>query len=1055
MFILFRTQSRAFRLWTAATFSLLLALGSGAAMAQDEDDDALEEIVVTGSQIKGARINEALAVSVFSAEDIELLGVESGEELLDSIPEMGQNFFNETDTAGSVNAARGDAGAINLRNLGTGNTLTLLNGRRLVNMATYQTEEVGGAFVPVNSVNSRHIPVYGLRQVEVLRDGASAIYGADAVAGVVNNVMRDDFEGLTIRARFADYDNLPRNDESFAIEWGDSFNGGKTHVGVFARYYQRDRVNSQDDERWATSDFRGRFPDGHPYSFNGPDGLPDTDDESTIFRNTNASGAYPRFDVFSSLGSTHSLRVNDVTDSSGEFEMFPADDPQCAGTFYLIPSTGICSREDSGSRGLRHDFNALDRRDLLSELERTMVYGYLTHEMSDSLEAFGEWYFYDSKTNKVNSSIGDLGSVVLRVGASNYYNPLGAATIDGQPNPNRFPDPTGEIYADVPDEGYDLRYDLNRFTEAPRNVDNDGQSSRLLFGLRGTEGAWDWESAVVWSEATREDVTSNRVSNTLITQALYDPTPAAYNPFAGGVDSNIERALVSMYRKGRSTLTMWDLKFSNAELFEMPAGPAGFLIGYEYRRETYVDNRDPRLDGTIRFMRESDPINAPGVFDIEGDWDSCDPDTTPVGCSDDGFDTFPVTSDIVGASPTPDSRGQRTTNSLFAEFQLPLHRTLDVQLAARYEDFDDIGDTTVGRLAFGWRPFDPLLFRGSVSTAFRAPNLVTINEQFVARANTRDDWVCQFADDLANNGSDELCDRAYSMQRQATGSQDLKPEESTNTSIGLVLTPLEGLTLTVDYWTIEKEDTIGLFGEENHILNDLVLRLEAGTSNCGAVQGSPVVVRGDFDPDDQELIDGFLAAGLCPVGEVIYVSDSYLNLETLEVEGYDIGVYYDFDTAIGEFSLRYNGSFYDKFEIVGVSDLSNSILQAKEANPDITYPLQGLGDLLGIDGYQDGRHSASVIWRKDDWRVGLTGYRVDSFDEVLSDETLWKIPAMTTYNATIDYTFDVSDIDTRVRLGVNNVGDERAPIADESFGFFSDAHRDWGRFYYLDLRMQF
>ena len=216
MFILFRTQSRAFRLWTAAAFSVLLAIGSGAAVAQDEEDDkALEEIVVTGSQIKGARITDALAVSVFSAEDIEILGVESGEELLNSIPEMGQNFFNETDTAGSVNAARGDVGAINLRNLGTGNTLTLLNGRRMVNMATYQTEEVGGSFVPVNSVNSRHIPVYGLDRLDVFRDGASALYGADAVAGVVNSVMKDDFEGFTVRLRYSDYDNIPRDPRRF------------------------------------------------------------------------------------------------------------------------------------------------------------------------------------------------------------------------------------------------------------------------------------------------------------------------------------------------------------------------------------------------------------------------------------------------------------------------------------------------------------------------------------------------------------------------------------------------------------------------------------------------------------------------------------------------------------------------------------------------------------------------------------------------------------------------------------------------------------------------
>ena len=155
-----------------------------------QDDEPLEEITVTGSQIKGAAINDALAISVFSEEDIEYLGVESGEELMELIPENGQNFFAEADTAGGVNGARGDVGAFNLRNMGTGNTLVLLNGRRMVNAATYQTEEVGGSFVPVNSVNSNHIPVFGVDRLEVLRDGASAIYGADAVAGVLEHRAR-------------------------------------------------------------------------------------------------------------------------------------------------------------------------------------------------------------------------------------------------------------------------------------------------------------------------------------------------------------------------------------------------------------------------------------------------------------------------------------------------------------------------------------------------------------------------------------------------------------------------------------------------------------------------------------------------------------------------------------------------------------------------------------------------------------------------------------------------------------------------------------------------
>jgi hypothetical protein len=458
---------------------------------------------------------------------------------------------------------------------------------------------------------------------------------------------------------------LPRNDESIGIEWGDSFNGGATHVGVFAQHYRRDRINTQDDPRWATSDFRGRFPDDSLYGVNG---------EDTSFRNLSTNSIYGRFDVNPNLSNSgHSLNQQDVTEpGSEEFELFPAGHPDCAGTFFILPS-GVCMREDSGSRGFR-----------------------VNHEMNENVEVFGEFYYYESSTNKVNSAVTDLGAVVLRVGASNYYNPLGRALIDGQPNPNRLPDPGGLIYEDVPDEGYDLRHDLYRFEEEPRNVDNDGQSTRVLIGFRGTEGDWDWETAVVASQATREDVTRNRLSNTLITQALYDPTPAAYNAFSGGVDSNIERALVTMYRNGRSKLNMLDLKLSNAEIFEMPAGPVGFLAGYEWRRESYTDDRDPRLDGTIRFMRESDPIGAPGVFDIEGDFDGCDPADTPIGCSDDGFDTYPVTSDIVGASPTPDgsagaapvpptrcSRNSRSRCTGRSTFSWPLVTRTSTTLATR------------------------------------------------------------------------------------------------------------------------------------------------------------------------------------------------------------------------------------------------------------------------------------------------------------------------------------------------------------------------------------
>ena len=128
-----------------ATF---IAISSSIIFAAD-DESAVEEIVVTGSQIKGAKITGALPVSIITGLDIESIGADSGEDLLESIAEQGQNYFNEAeDASGGVNASRGDVGAYNLRNLGVGNSLTLLNGRRLVNSPGYQTELIGGDYVP-------------------------------------------------------------------------------------------------------------------------------------------------------------------------------------------------------------------------------------------------------------------------------------------------------------------------------------------------------------------------------------------------------------------------------------------------------------------------------------------------------------------------------------------------------------------------------------------------------------------------------------------------------------------------------------------------------------------------------------------------------------------------------------------------------------------------------------------------------------------------------------------------------------------------------------------
>ncbi|MBT8102634.1 MAG: TonB-dependent receptor [Gammaproteobacteria bacterium] len=982
--------------------SLALTLAAAPAAAQEDDDD-IEEITVTGTQIKGAAISGALPVSIISVADIEAYGIDSGDELLDLMPENGNNFFNEAESiSGGVNSARGDVGAFNLRSMGTGNTLVLLNGRRLVLAPQYQTEEIGGSFVPVNTVNSNTIPVFGIERVEVLREGASAIYGADAVAGVVNTVLRSDLEGFAIRTKFSEYDHVPRNDTNVTLEWGKNFNGGATNVGVFVNYLDRGRVNSQDEARWADADFRYRIPEGSPWEGN------------TSFRNNSANSIYGQYDVRTSA-SGQGLSGT-LTDRSGEFETYPAGDPRCQWDL----GYGTCGGID-GQGTYRHNLN--ENRDLNSDLQRASAFVYINHEMENGVESFTELAAYDYDSNLFRHASAPFSSVKLRVGAENYWNPFGPCG-----SPNRLP---ASVIPDVTCDGLELEIDNYRFTQVPRIVDNAGDSFRVLQGFRGSEGAWDWETALTWSRARADDVTHNRVSNTLMAEALFDPTPAAYNPFSGGVNSNIERALIDVYRKSESELRMLDFKMSNAEMFDLPAGPMGFLAGVEYREESFVDNRDPRLDGRIVFT------------DYQGD-------------------TYPYVSDVVNSSPTPSSRGSRSVISIFSEVAVPVFENLDLQLAVRYEDLSDTGTTTVPKVALGWQVFEPLLLRASWSEGFRAPNLVTVNEEIVARQNTRTDWACTYAAENGGDPDQDTLDCRNSTQRIAQGSDSLRPEESENFSVGLVLEPIQDMTITLDYWGIEKKDTIGLFGEENHTLLDLYLRREAGTSNCAAVDGNTAVVR-DPAGDDESAI--YLAAGICPAGDIQFINDQYANLDTRTIKGVDLGWYYDVDTAVGSFNFRLVASHLLEYEQDAGGD-SLTLVQARDSGLiPANYPIAGFADLIGMDGNQEYRANFTLAYNKDDLGASVTAFYIGDFyqdsltleDPDNSGQLLrYTIPSMTTYNAKFDYTFRPSDnYSLRTRLGVNNFTDERAPLADRYFGYFADSHRDLGRYYYLDLKLQF
>jgi outer membrane receptor protein involved in Fe transport len=386
--------------------------------------------------------------------------------------------------------------------------------------------------------------------------------------------------------------------------------------------------------------------------------------------------------------------------------------------------------------------------------------------------------------------------------------------------------------------------------------------------------------------------------------------------------------------------------------------------------------------------------------------------------------------------------------------QIPVNDRVNMQLALRNEDFSDYGSSTVGKLAIGMDIAPWLDFRASVSTAFRAPNIIQVNEKTVVRSGTRYDRAAFQVNAVQSVENVIDSDSRYTIQRMATGAENLEAEESDNTSFGLVLTPTDNLIVTVDTWSIEKDKTIGLFGRENQTVNDMLVRFANGTNNCDTFAGDPLVVREAADDGDAA---GFAAAGVCPFGDIKYIKNNYTNMALRTVAGTDLGVYFNVESDIGDFDVRYIGTFLDKFEQKASGDFA--ALQAKKDAGEIpdSIPLKGFGDLLGKDGVYDNKHTLRVSWDKGPYRVSLFGLKKGSFEQTslgLKDGKPYIVPSMTTLNLTMSYDFELNDHDARIRFAVKNLKDERAPTADRYYGYYADAHQDYGRNYYLDFTIR-
>jgi iron complex outermembrane recepter protein len=996
-----------------------------------QESDPSSDVVVIGSQIKGAKVTGALPVSVVGTEQIEAVAAVSGADLFRSVPQLGGVTFNEQVLGGgNANAARGDVSTISLRGLGQGNTLILINGRRTVLHPTSQAiTGVIDSGVPTFGYNANAIPVGAIERVEVLRDGAAALYGSDAVAGVVNNVLKTDFSGVNLDAQYGGAEGTNVREWTVNGLAGLNFGGGRGNISVFGSYSHRSKLYLSDQDYTATADRRS-YVAGTAFAnvaaFNGTS-------TTTPFGNFRAAGS----GIITSNGVA-------LTNASRQFHVQPSTQAGCR---VASATPGICYDDGNGQTematvdaNLRFNspatFGGLTTQ---PSVERVNVFAFLNYDLTDDITYFSEFGFYRGVTDATIGAASSLANIPITVAANAYWNPLGPVG-----SPNRLPG------LNVPAEGLPVTISTLAYVDVgERNVHVTNEQYRFLGGLKGSLGRFNWETAGLYSKATAADRQEN-FSNTLLQRAINRTTPDAYNPFNGGDPANpsvgdsslnsqaiIDTFFIAATRRTQTELALWDFKVSNADLIGLWGGNSvGVAAGIEYRRETYRDNRSPYQGGVL------------GV------------DTTYT----DAVTGIFYGSDLGGASPSRDVYGKRNVKSAYAELaiglvspemEIPVFRSVEVQVAGRYEDYSDVGSVAKPKVAASWELLQGMRLRGSWSQGFRAPNLEVINTATLDRVNTGTDYVLCEADLRARRIANfSQCARSISVLRRSGGNPDLKPEESTSWSFGAVLAPplpdgLGDITFTVDRWKIQQKNVVGLLDYQNGLNLDYLQRVQGGTN--------PNVVRRAPTADDIALVAG---TGLAPVGELLYVVANFENLLPVTVQGIDFNVDYRLRSGIGNFTVNVNAAKLISYYVDAPAPVQQVIDAQAAGQINAGVPIQGGGDVVRRDGQPEWRLSGTVTWNLGPVTVGgFTQFIDDVYENAVRDAATnpFIVDSQTTVNLYVQYSFkELANRylqGTSVTLGVRNLFDKDPPLS--SAGYLSSLYSPTARYWYGSISTKF
>jgi len=970
--------------------TLVSAACSGAYAQETPAPQAPEEgevIIVTGSRIARDLADASTPISVIGSEEIRLSGTMNVDKVLGDQPQFVQ-ATNGGNTANTVPAGSAAGAAYaNLRGFGPTRSLTLVNGRRFA------------IFGPEQVTDLNTIPAALVERTEVVTGGSSAVYGSDAITGVVNFIMKDDFEGVSAGGQYG-FDSST-NSPIFNVDLtaGLNFSEGRGNFVASLNYYKREGFTRDERGDWAELPYGEGCVTQETWS----DSMIGTPNGSNA-ANCAASGGRMGF-VFAGSG--------DIP--NGRFTLTPAQLAN-AGVQAALANAGLAGLggngftfDDAGDNQRlvnrpADDFNLTRYNYLQVPAERYMLNVFTHFDFTDSVTGYAELHY---SNNKVDQQLTQ--SNINATSLYNVDNPYLDANmrallvaLDAAEAPTTtLPAQGSLVQTTTQNDGLAILNGGRRLVELPfrHNVD-DHDVTRVAVGIRGDLGdvsdsfLRNLKYDVYYSWARSEDISTQdgAASRAQYAQALLRPNPTT-DPVSNIFGQNLSPAAVDAILINSRNETNAEQNIASASItgdaFDTWAGAVGFSFGLEWRK--------------------SEAEYLP--------------------------DTYLRTGDVAGFNAGQPTAGDVTATEIFGEVRIPILadlpgvQNLSLNGGFRTSDYDLDGVGRVNTYLYGmdWRIADSLKVRAQFQHAIRAPNIGDLyggqqlnfptlidpcGNQNVANQTPEVRDVCIATGVPTGSVFTQSVQPNNTVPVLSGGNPDLQEEASDTFTFGFVITPIESLYMSIDYFDIELDGAIGpVAGGAQNVLNLCYYTIQdAGSALCGNVQR---------DPSTGAITTPFA------------INTGQTNIGALETAGVDFNTTYGWDAGFGmggasRFQLSTAWTWTKEFNLTPVAGL-----------PQTNFCMGFYGSTCG-EPIPEWKGITRVTWNTGPLGVSLRHRYVASVytDRLMTalvnnqvpNPTTWSNPGFPAMNYfDLSGTYDFGD-KVQVYAGVNNVTDEDPPI---------------------------